>query len=106
MALVMIHEQERCTRFYGEAAANHAAHHQLFTEPYRHRHDEAADAAGCERQLSLEQALELQQRLIIEGYEIELSGAQPSLFQTVFDGVFRKGRIVLLPCEPFLLGGS
>ena len=105
VALVVIHEQERRARLLRQTAPDHAAHHQLFAEPDGHRHDEAADAARRERQLGLEQALEFQHRLVVEGDEVELLGAEPRLVQTVRDGVARKPRVVFFPREPLFLRG-
>src|SRR5262245_14053959 len=103
VTLVMIHEEERCARLRRKAAADHSAHHEFLAQPDWHRHHEAADSTGRERQLSLEQPLELQQRFVVKGDEIELVRGEPRLFQAIGRSMFRKSRIVLLTRETFLL---
>ncbi len=57
-------------------------------------------------QVSLQDALELQKRLVVKSNQIEPLGVDPRLFQTEFDGVPGKRKIVLFPREALLLRGA
>jgi hypothetical protein len=79
---------------------------QLLLEPHRHRHAERGEALGRERQIGLEQTLELQERLVVEGDVIDLVEPDAALGQAVLDRFLGKARIVLLAREPLFLGGG
>ena len=57
-----------------------------------------------ERQVGLQQALELDQRLVVEADVAEIAESDPAFAQAVAHRVDRESRIVLLPGEALLLG--
>lgn len=79
---------------------------QLLAQPQRHRHAKRFEAARRECQVGLEQALELQERLVVEGDVIDLGQADAGLVQAITQGVQREARVVLAAREAFLLGGG
>jgi len=87
-----------------EPAAYLARKVQLFVEPEGHGGEKRPEPRGGEREVGLQQALELQKRLVVEPDVIELLRREPALFETVVDRVDRKAVVVLLPREPLLLG--
>src|SRR5262249_54392962 len=76
---------------------------QLLLDPERQRHGEAAVAARREREVGLEQPLELDERLVVEGDEIEIVEREASRREAELDCVARKPRIVLAPREALFL---
>src|SRR5262245_18825412 len=79
---------------------------ELLSQPDRHGHRERPKAAGRKRQVCFQQALKLQERLVIERDMIDLAQAHAGFAETVSDGMPRKASIVSLPAEPLLLRGS
>ena len=111
VALMVLGEQELLLDVRAGAAgdqmlAQQALLEQLLLEPHRQRHAERAEALGRERQVGLEQALELQKRLVVEGDPIDLVEVDPPFLQAVRERVLGEGGIVLLAREPLLLGGG
>ena len=78
---------------------------QLLLEPERHRHPERAEAARREGQIGFEQALEFQERLVVERNLIDLVETDAGLFEAVVNGAMRESRVVLLAREALFLGG-
>ncbi|KAH2820923.1 hypothetical protein KXV85_003017 [Aspergillus fumigatus] len=64
---------------------------------------EAPFARGHQRS---HDAVEREQRIVVENDGGELGGLDLRLFEAVVDGVRREARIVLLPAEPLLLCGG
>ena len=83
-----------------------ALQEHLLLEPDRHGRHEGPDAARGERQVGLQQALELDQGLVVEGDVAEIAESDPALAQAVAHRVDRESRIVLLPGEALFLGGG
>ncbi len=79
---------------------------ELFLQPQRHGHAEGVEAARREGKVCLEQALELQERLVVESYVVDVGKLEAGRIQAVLHGVFRKARVVLLAREALLLGGT
>src|SRR5260370_32119722 len=77
---------------------------ELLAKPERHGHLERPQTAGREGEVSLQQALEFQERLVIEHRVIDLVQRYAFLRQAVFDGMRRKSGIVLLAAEALFLG--
>src|SRR5262249_51280697 len=77
---------------------------QLLAAPHRHRHAERTEPGGGERQVRLEETLELEEGLVVERDMVDLGRTDLRRLQTVFDGVMREARVVLLPGEALLLG--
>jgi hypothetical protein len=76
---------------------------QLFLEPERHRFAERREAAWRERQIGLEQALELEEGLFVEDDVIDVFQADPPLVQTRGDRAMRERGIVLYTGKSLLL---
>ena len=63
-----------------ELRAEHSPHVELIFEPQRHGHAETAEACGGVVEIGLDQAVELGQRLVVEGDVVEIrrwSGRPP-----------------------------
>src|SRR5438445_8707301 len=71
VTLVMVQEQQTRLAGTAELAANTAAQVQLFLEPQRHGHPEASEATGHIRQVGLQKAFELGERLFVEGNVVQ-----------------------------------
>ena len=78
---------------------------QLFPEPQRKGLGEGGESAGGKSQIGLQQTLEFEEWLVVEGDVIHVGEAAATLSQTILDRVAWEARVVLLPREPFLLGG-
>src|SRR5215510_5283431 len=76
---------------------------ELLSQPDRHGHRERTEAAGGKRQVCFQQALELQERLVIKRDVIDLVQPDAGFAETVGDGMPRKTGVVPLPAEPLLL---
>ncbi len=83
-----------------------AGHPEFLCNPQRHRHDVGAQAARGEREVRFEDAVELEQGLVVKGDRIELVGAEASLFQAELNRPLGEGGVVALAGEALLLGGS
>ena len=103
VALVVLGEDVAVLRPRAEAAAQLAAHVQLLAEPDRHRLGERPQADRREREVGLEQPVELQDRLVIEGDEVEVARRDACRAQAVVDGPGREVGVVLLAGEALLL---
>ena len=108
MALVMLGEQELVApveigQRTPELPAQKALLKELLANPQRDRLVERAKAARREGDVSLDQALELEKGLVVEGHEVDRFKAAAALFQTVVDGLAGEVRIVLAAREPLLL---
>jgi hypothetical protein len=66
------------------------AHEQLVFQPDGHRRAEAAESGRRIRQIRLEQPIELDQRLLVEGDVVEVRELDACLAQAIFDRVLRK----------------
>src|SRR5579859_3517413 len=76
---------------------------QLLAQPYGDRHAEGPEAAGSERKVRLQQALELQERLVVESDVVDLLELEVPFGKAVLDGVHGKTRIVLLARKALFL---
>ena len=86
-----------------ELAAQQVLQEQLLAQPDRDRHAERGETPRREREVGLEQALELQERLVVEHDMVERFRGDAGFFQAPGDGVVRKGRVVLPAGEARLL---
>jgi hypothetical protein len=91
-------------RYFCELAGEPFFLKQLFAQPDRDRHLKGPQSPRGERDIGLQQPLELQKRLVIENDGVEIGKTAARLFQAIFDRGERKARIVLFPAEPFFLG--
>src|SRR5262245_31864880 len=101
MRLVMLQEDIPALVSPSQSSIQLARHVELLTEPQGHRRHERAKSRGRIRRIGLEQAIEFQQRLVVEGDVIELVGVDARLTQAVIHGVLRKPVVMLLPREAF-----
>jgi hypothetical protein len=69
---------------------------QLFPEPDRERHRERREAAEREGEVRLEQPLELEEGLVVEGHVVDVAHRHPSGVQTVRDRLPGEPGVVLL----------
>ncbi len=88
-----------------ELFANPVLHPELLAHPERHRLQEGAEAAWREVEVRLEEALELQERLVVEGDGVERGGLDAPLLQAPESGLAREAGVVLLPREALFLRG-
>ena len=65
---------------------------QLFLQPQRHRHAERAEAARRKGEIGLEQPLELQERLVVEGDVVDVGQRDAGLVEAIVDRVRRESR--------------
>src|SRR5258705_6191829 len=77
---------------------------ELLAKPQGHRRHERSKSRGRVRRVGLQQAIELQKGLVVEGDVIKLPGRDARLPQAVVQGVLRKPMVMLLPREPLFLG--
>src|ERR1035437_7885014 len=104
VALMVVREDESRLARDVEALAQRPAHVKLILQPQRHRQAEAREARGRVGKVSLQHPVKLRQRLVIEGDAIQVLRLEPGLGEAVSDGVGGKAGVMLLACEPFLLG--
>ena len=78
---------------------------QLVLHPHGQRLAKGRESARRERQIRLEQALELQERLVVEGDMVEIAGRQAGFLEAVAHGVLGKTIVVLLARETLFLRG-
>src|SRR5690349_4305459 len=76
---------------------------QLFLEPERHRHLERAKALRRKRDIGLQQPLEFQERLVVEGDMIDVGEPDRSGLEAIIDGVVGKRGVMFLAGEALLL---
>src|SRR5206468_5942758 len=86
-----------------ERLADLVAREELLLGPHRHGRQEGAEPARRDAAVVLEQALELEQRLVVEADVVELFRPELPLREAVGDGVAREGGVVLLAREALLL---
>src|SRR5438105_1570012 len=85
---------------------NQVLQEEFFAKPHRHCHAERLEAARRERQIRLEEPLELEQRFVVERDVIDVVERISRGAQAISDGVLRKSRIVLLARESLFLRGG
>src|SRR5262249_14712081 len=88
-----------------EMVADVIGHPELVGEPQRQGHQVRLQPARCTRDVRLEQALELDQRLLVETDQVQSSGRNAGLAEAVTHGNLGKPSVVLLSGEPLLLSG-
>ena len=79
---------------------------ELFPEPDRDGHIERFEAAGRVGDISFKQSFELQKRLFVECYMINLAQRQSGFIQNIFNRLSGETGIMLLSAKTFLLSGS
>ena len=77
---------------------------ELLPHPQWHRLEKRPEAGRREGEVGLEDALELQKRLVVKADVIQVPRIKSGLFQAIRDGVGREGVVVLDASEAFFLG--
>jgi hypothetical protein len=77
---------------------------ELVFDPEGAGHEEGLEACRRDPQIGLQDALELEQRLVVEPDVSQIPNLDSRLRQTVRHSLSREGGIPLLPGKPFLLG--
>ena len=111
VAVVMPGEQQPVRRVEGRIDALELPGHQvlleqLLADPDRHRHAEGPEAARRVGHVGLQQPLELQERLVVEGDMVHLVQPDAGLVEHAAHRVRGEARVVLLAGEPLLLRGG
>src|SRR5688572_24052872 len=79
---------------------------ELLLHPQRRGLEKGPEAARRNVDVGLEDALELEQRLVVETDERQVADTDAGVVETETGGVNRKALVTLLPGEPLLLGGG
>ena len=79
---------------------------QFRFQPKRHGHQKRTQPLRRERQIRFEEALEFQQRLVVDDDIVQVFRLEIGFLETVFDGVFWEVMVVLLTREALLLHGG
>src|SRR5215510_15939306 len=87
----------------GQLATKQILLEQLLPEPERDGHRERPEPAGGEREIGLQEPLELEKRLVVERDIVDLLECDASLAQTVRGGAPGKAGVVPFPAEALLL---
>src|SRR5262245_22697080 len=110
MTLVMFREQELffpvgMPRELSQFVAQKLLLEQLLAQPQRDRHAERSKAGRREREIGLQQAFELEERLVVEHDVVDVVQSGTRGLQAVAERMMREAGIVLLAREALLLGG-
>jgi hypothetical protein len=89
-----------------ERPRDQVRHPELLAEPRGNGAHEGREPTRSNGQVGLENAIELEKRLVVEGDAVKGVDAEARLAQTSPDGVFREAVVVLHPAEALLLGGG
>ena len=103
---VVFREKDRglAVSHLGQFFLEQGAHQELFFDPHRHGHQKAPEPPGGKPVVGLQQALELEVGLVIEGHGAQVGEPQARLRHDIGQGIGREGGVVLLAGEPLLLG--
>src|SRR5262249_33007738 len=77
---------------------------ELLLEPGRHGPEKRPKRARSRHEVRVEEALELQERLVVKDDVIDLSDRNSGFRKAVFDRTERQRRVVTLPREALFLG--
>src|SRR5580700_2439566 len=88
-----------------QAAVQLAPQVQFLLEPQRHGHKKRLEADRCIGEISLEQPLKLEERLVVKSDIVELIGPQAGFAQAEVDRLLRKAFVMFLPREALFLSG-
>jgi hypothetical protein len=86
-----------------QVVAQHLALEQLLARPHGKCRRKRAKPARRQRKVGLEQALELQERLVVEDDVVDVLKRHPAGLEAVFHRLCGKGRVVADAREPLLL---
>ena len=108
MALMVFGEEQARLpiklRLHGlELTAQQILLEQLFSEPQGNRHAKGREPAGRKCEVRLQQPLEFEKGLVIEGDAIEIREHRSAFRQAVGDRLARIAAVMLLPGETLFL---
>jgi len=83
--------------------AKHVFLEKLFLYPDRDRHLEGFETARRKGEIGFQEPFEFKKRLVVEGDMIDVAQLQPTLGQTIGNGVVRETGIVFFACEALFL---
>src|SRR3990172_7590842 len=83
----------------------HLFQQEFFFEPHRHGGKKGLHSLGRKRDISLQQTLELDQRLVVENEIFEVRQGDAALAETIAHRVNWKPRIEFFACEALFLSG-
>jgi hypothetical protein len=106
VAFVMVEEHNRTAALPVQLVIHRAAKVQLFLQPHGNRLAEVAESPRGIGQHRLQQALELRQRLVVEGDVVELLGRNAGSGQARGNCLRWEACVVLLTAEPLFLGSG
>ncbi len=104
--LVVLGEDDPAPVLTVELAANLSRQVELLPHPQRHRLEKGPEARRSKGEVGFEDALELEEGLVVEADVIQVPGLQACFMQTVGDGIGREGVVVLDAREAFFLRGG
>ncbi len=105
VGLVVLGEDVAALVVAAEAAVELARRVELLLQPERQPHQEQLEAARRVGEVGLEQAVELQERLVVEGDVVEVTRRDAGFVEAVAHRVRGKVVVVLLAGEALLLRG-
>ena len=103
---MVLEEHETAVVLPAEALAKLSRRVEFLLEPEGEPHEEELEPRGRVRDVGLEQALELQERLVVEDDQVEVAFPDACFLEAVVDRVLREAIVVLLPRETLFLRGS
>ena len=103
--LVVGHEDVLALVRAREPLVELARHEELLLEPEGQAHQEQLEARRRVRDVGLEDAVELEERLVVEGDEVEVRSLDAGLLEAVVDRVLGERVVVLLARETLFLRG-
>src|SRR2546430_4445971 len=101
MGLVMLGVQNLA--LIAERFAQLPVHEELVLQPHRRRLEKRHEPSGGDSEIRIENALELEERLVVKADERQISGRDAARPQTILHGVRREGGVPLLARKPLLL---
>ena len=81
-------------------------HPDPFPDPERDGHEKTFQAERRIREITVQNAVELEERLFVERHKVEVADFEAAFSQAVLDCILRETGVVFLAREPFLLGGG
>ena len=102
--LVMLGEDDPAPEGVSERGADHPGKVELTLGPLGQRFPEHGEARRGVPRKRIEQPLELDERFLVERYNVEFFRADTRSLQTILHGPGREVRILLFSGEPLLLG--
>jgi len=106
MALMVVREHQTGLLRVSELGLEDPPEVDLRLHPHGKSQTKTGESRGRIRQIGLQQTVEFRERLLVVDDEVQLVPSQACLAQAIFNGLLRERRIMALPGETLLLGGS